>query len=1476
MAEDTAMSKTLQLYANPQMIQASALDQLESQVLGGSPVVDGNNVFTFTTEFNAQCTAGFASAVSRKFESLYPSRAQTFADLYGHMSDFDYEGLYGYPSTTTVELVFERNFIINNAATVDGNTDYRKIILPQYSTFTIGNYKFGIHYPIEIQVRLAYKQNEDGRDTSEIDYDNCIITTQWDLSQTNPLVEYASNILEHRNYIKDGIHLICISVPIYQFEIASHTNDSISNTGFCRKFDYDNKFYVCRVYHKLNSTWEEMSQTYSDIVYDPDNPTAMVRVYPDTNQVSVEIPQIYFSKQLVGTKIKVEIYTTLGNLNVDISTYTSDQFDASFLLDNDRVSESKYSNMLKYVSICQVLPLSNLISSGHDGLSFEELKRRVVNNTEKTLLITADKIASYLKGRGFNAKTYLDNITDRRYLAEKALTDKEGTIVSAGSFNTVFTSRDLLSKYNEETNNTEFVNHDTFKYIDTNTFMVLPSTIYAYDRDTDSAYPMDNEWMAEYNEMSNEDKVNLFNGSICSFSPFHLKVTINNTTPVASYYDMLTPKISNTKFLDENTRTNTQVSIYSSRINYNEDMSGYTLDVMLYQTDNIKSVTIIDPENPNEDNIYCLLRVAMQDGNYTYAFGKPQKQINGHNVISFKLLSDFAIDANDQLILTNFVTAGATSKVKLEDNYELMFFIKPKYASNGIGPHPANIPEFLTNFVWLATQQITIKLGEPINNLLASMYMEPEAEELATYPTTTFSTYNNNVYARYTEEDVNNGTISNGVKVTSDQVGTVKFPLEVVHYAGDVIISNQGANTKGITMSVVNVGSEETTTNVYALDGVYTPNATPFMTFESVEQDPEDHNNAKFTKITENNIDGYAGRKYFCVDKSGKVDYSTLSKTVFLSTGKIIKTEDICEFIVNNISKANTFDEVNDLFTQVTSEGLLSPGTGYPFVLVKDSSSDDSEPEYSKLELGTGSAIYRRDNTVNIDNFSNIKYVDNNGNQQYFDLDALYRFFDSMDIANATSSSIITEWGITTEAYDTLRKIRFPYIKVMNINDGGCVNDLNSYVNTASYVKIKDPESDNLIETSILTKTLRDIQKDLLNPINLYDRVAEVEAAKDSLPEGSVVYVADTEDMINAMFADLPVSDNETKGALGIINTSVDTTTMTEVKSVKWIVCGPSSSRCKSFINSMNTFYGFVQTMYDEKGKLTHYRYLSYVDEEQTKLNLDIDTVNWSMIYQWPWEISIPWIDNKSSLNTKGITAYLNDSSVVISQQAGAAKYEDGTLWSNIASSGDKNYVPIDSAHASTRKVTYNIRMLHADYKLLLSEETEHSTYKSDIITKIRNYFDIMDETKLRLLEGTDLYYSPIRTMGYAKFRGNMGYAIYSDLNIEIGFRLHVESYITADITTKDIIRNNILKIIDAHIATGTISLTAIATEIQAAMGDMIIHVDVLGINGDVNTQTLLRADSSTIPHLGYRLTIGNDRVIRVERNLTLEYSIIN
>lgn len=1374
MVDETAMDKTLQMYANPAMIQTTALDKLSAQVLGGEPVVDGNNVFTFLNEFNAQCTAGFATAVSKKFESLYPSRAQTFEDLYGHMSDWDFEGLYAYPSTTKIQIAFDRNFLIDNAKPVEGEADYRKIVLPEFSTFTIGEYKFGIHYPIEIQIRMVYKQDTEGNSTAEIDYDACNITTQWDLSTVNPLCSYDTNILEHRNYVSGGLTLVCIEVPVYQFVINTQIDDAIANTGYLQKFDYEDKFYVLRVYHKQDGDWQELAQSYSSIVYDPDTVTALVKVFPDLNQVTVEIPQVYFDKGMVGSQIRIDIYTTKGAMNVDISSYTRDQFSASFLFSDDRTSDSTYSDMLKYINTCIVAAINTKITNGNDGISLAELKRRVVDRTEKNLLITPEKITSYLSGRGFTARNYVDNITNRCYMAEKVLTDNDNTIISAGSFNTCFSSTDVKTATDTDTGKQYFVNHDTFRYINDSAFVVLPNTIYKYDETMDTCTPMDNKFVNNLNRMGIDEKITLLNSGIYSFSPFHLKVSITNDVPVAAYYDLLAPKVKNINFPadGENRATSTQISMYNHSIQHlNDGIGSYVFDILLYKTEDIEKVPVIEEEGLKE-NIKVMLRFANEDGIYSYMYGKYMGESEKHDWMRFELETDYVIDANNRLEFTCFTSSGQGVRVDLTQEFEVLFFISKEVFTGEIGKYPNDIPaDIRQNYVWLATQNITLTFGEKIDALMTTVYTQAEDSNPRRYPTTVFATYPSDMYYRWTMADVAAGAKDwRDNPITEDMVGTYKFDpeiqpngLTITHKQGDVIISSTKEELVPLSFMVTTTSAGVSSHEMYALTNKYTQTSKDTNEFAAVEyrvptstdlggyyvdtvSEVEDPTESKRHQITQKIIDE---GKYLYIEKRDPVITREVTDALYFML---------------NIGKNNTVDDKMAMYSVITSapngdqsiENLIRKEH---FIICNSVSEDDPDKAEFKptadwwtTDLGTGKALYRVDPTIDIHSYGNFTHT-RDGREVAFNLTTLQELWNDVD-SFETEALVRAKWGLETTELTLLKKIRFPFIKVVEFSSSDLLDDyIHSEANT---------------------------------------------------------------------------------GHNGYIERYCETTRSGGVSSKKTIF----------------------------------YRYLTH--DENDNLLLDTVTCEWDMVDKWPWELNdgklVRW---STALYAENIFVSMNEkTSVIVSHAEGSVITDEGV-------NSDTYSVPVEDGDETGRKIAYNINMLHLDYKLLYSQEVAHQNYRTSTVETIRSYFTTINETRLRLLEGTTLYYSPIRTMGYAKFKGKNGDALYCDLNISLGFRLHAETFISANQSTKTTIRANALNIVDKHIASGTVSVVDIASELQKAMSDTILHVDVLGINDNQSLQTLLRADTSSIPHLGYRLVKNDNGSIGVERSLTLEYSVI-
>ena len=1431
---DNATEMTLQLYSVPQRIQARALDLLQEKVLDGKEMVDGNNPATFLMEFSATVAAGIVNEVSQSLSTLYPSRAQTIADLYRHMSDYDYVNLFSTPSNTTIEVVLNRDYLIQNAVRY-GNTDYKKIVIPEYSTFKIGEYTFGIYYPIEIQIR-------ESRSNGVIDYDNCLISTQWDLSTENPLMSIETNILENRTYTRDGITMLCITIPIYQFSIDRHQEDAIATTGFSKRYTYNDKFYAARIFHYFEGAWHELAQTLSDVVYDPMVATVKLSVYTDINTLQVDIPQVYFTNNLIGSKIKTYLYTSKGALDVDISEYNADQFSASFLL-NDEVVNDTYSSMLKRIPYCQVLPIAKRISSGSDGLTFEEMRERVVHDSTYTLLITPTDITNYFSDQGFIAKRYLDNLTNRIYLAQKVMTDSAGVTISAGDQVAVFQSTVFHHETNEDTGEVEITNYRTIKYINDRSFMILPTTVYQYDQNTNTVVPMDNKWMDALEDMSAAEKIALLNNNVFTYTPFHLKLTTTNSTPVACYYDLLQPKITHTTFVSENTNVTSQISIYNSSITHLDNgTGGYRFYISLYKTSDMQKVSALG-EDGLTPNITVVLKTTTSDGQSLYMYGQYAGQYQEHDVFVFDFHTSYKIDEDGEIDISSFKSMSSglqtTAMVPLSNEYKIMFFVGRSFISSptaSVGVDSSQFPPDLEagSVVWLATQQFTLELGEALNSLFTNVSVHVEQQQYQTYPTTVYATYTGPVYARYTEADVGSVSSYYGT-ITIDHVGILKYPLELIHDEGEVILSPVYDETipPACTIKVPKVEEEGVDTFKMYLQPIYTATSSPTNVWLPPSEGFKDYDPNNHYKI---------------------------------------EVVDVMKFAIDDITNHNgtvdTFDDLRIQFHDVEVEnedGTVSieratfdPYIGQMFLFVRDISDDLSDPE-NTFSLGDGGAsattgaLYRRNTEYTSFDYSAYQYrLATDTEYHTLTAEVLEQIYNDLDANSGNLQFIQTKYNMTASVVRKLaNEIRRPWIKVINASS---MDQITTYWNNRRIV-------------NTTADVLFDIQSHLsrVAEYGSYEALIEVE---DTIEIGAIVWVADVssqkDSMPDRLIGDLDVSALQTQGAL----------LRKQEESWEWIITGPNKRNCVAHVNATNTFSGFAYliSLNDQP------KYLNLLSYDDTVLNINFDTYTWGEIDHWPWEITSAWVDITTCVNSGVDLDIDKNTSAKISQYGGDVQLDENGNLIGVITDSNGDPVEEDDDYADTRQITYNVRTLQVDYKLTYSTETQHVTYRNDILELLRSYFNTINTARASLLERTEFYYAPIRTMGYAEFKGTNAEVESRSLDITMGFRLYVQDYVANSADNKDAIMNNVLSIIDSHLATGSISTTRLAEEIRESLSDTVQYVENLGINGDPELRILILNESmeECIPHLKQELYLDEANQIKVNRGVTLEYVSID
>lgn len=739
-----------EMLRSPLDIQQKALEELYSRCDGSNYIADANSPFCNLLEFGSSISAACMQEIDNTvIPSIYASRATTFRELSRHISDFDYVDIFSTPANT--QLIFSTDLVTLYDQAIDFNSTYKKAVIPRDTVFTVGSYDFGIYYPIEIQINKL----------------NNNILVLHDVTNEHPLHKLTTNILEHKINTVNGLPFITFSLPVYQFSKSYVSDDTPSATGFSKVYNYNNKFYACRVYtyKPAAGKWIEMAQTTSDTIYDTGTLTAKLNIEPDMNRFSVVVPQVYFSNGLMGTKILVEVYTTQGKLDVDISYLPSTAFSIS--IPNTARDVTEYSNIFKKNPSTQLLPHAVKIVGGSDGITFEEAKTRVINTiSHRTLLITPDDITKYFEDQSFKVTKHLDNISNRIYFCNGSLTDSDGSYIPVTNCTTKITKDIVSSSSDIKTNLSTSVT-------------ILPTAIFRYSKNENSANILDDAAKKALLNLGKETYVNELNTNVYTKIPFHVSVNL----PPAKYatavsYNLFSTEVKSIQFKYDNVDIMSQIAAYAANIIHNDNgAGGYTIRLAVKKSDDLKEVA--------EDDL--LVVAAVKDSLNTWC-GRLVEYVGSdseYDIYDLKLETDYRLEDN-YINFTNLDLYGTNihHMVSLEADWNIVYCIKKDLVPTA--RNDSNIMMGLTDtienaYIGMGRQVLTLHLGHSLDSMIYNICD-------ASWSAQVYKRYEYDEYLTYTEDVYE--TNPDGTLVTT--IVDDKVVLNLLHKAGDVVIDDAG------------------------------------------------------------------------------------------------------------------------------------------------------------------------------------------------------------------------------------------------------------------------------------------------------------------------------------------------------------------------------------------------------------------------------------------------------------------------------------------------------------------------------------------------------------------------------------------------------------------------------------------------------------------------------------------------------------
>lgn len=748
------------LRANPTAMCRLALNALEDASNGTIQLVNATNPLMFLLESAASmASAGMLQdeAVVRK---LYSSNAITEEELYLHMSDKDYLNRFASPARVNFTLLMSLDEIKARAVLLTDGSGVRKLTIPRHTEISIGGMAFTLQHPIDIRVLTT--------DGLSIHYDTSVVTPLYDL-ETNT-VDWA-----YGSYA--GIKFIRMTIPFYQMSILSQIAQLNNLTGLYKEYLFADKFYYCRAFTKntLDTVWTEITTTHTEQVYDPAVATVALKVL--NGKLGVKVPQIYFNNGLIKDSLRLDIYTTKGALDVDLSSYAAGSYSIRWN-DYDSVNDSVYIAPLSVFSGLDVIT-ETAVTGGSNGVTLNTLREQVITNglNNPSLPITKDQLVSSLSAAGYKVVTNIDNVTDRQFIALRGLPRPSNKLTTSGagvSIRLLQSSLVDLVQYSTVKNHGERVT-------------ILPSTLF---KDVEGVITVvtdtERNSLLSYTNTAPDVLANSVNNAKYYYTPFYYVLDISNNLFDVRAYRLDTPAITERDFVAENTPLLVEASSKLQTVILHPSGLGYQLLIEANTNETFKAFDVDQiflqlsfvPPGTNVRNFITGTLVSPLDSQT----GKPA---NGRYIYSFDLLTDFDVNNLNQLVLSDSHAA-----INLSTRFDLSYIIKNHLP---VGATTSDIDAYVNasilpgysstaTYIGATHEQVVIKFGNRLDKLWTRGRTVVSENKYAKYSANIPAVYTENVHERDS---------TGNIKLVWNP-STSDYTVNLLHSIGDPVLDSLG------------------------------------------------------------------------------------------------------------------------------------------------------------------------------------------------------------------------------------------------------------------------------------------------------------------------------------------------------------------------------------------------------------------------------------------------------------------------------------------------------------------------------------------------------------------------------------------------------------------------------------------------------------------------------------------------------------
>lgn len=762
-------SDLLVLPGNPIRGLNYLVDQVEKTWFDQTTSINsGTHPAIFCADLSVSNTYAFLNSLSDAISEVFPEHAINIAQLSRNMSSEQYYGLFGTPATGVVSLVLALPNLINFAPAavdiVNGVTlSYQKLLIPKDTVFDVDGYEFAISNGIEIR----YNKRTG-------------VSVVYDATTNNPFNVIGTNVLKREIRNIRGTDYIIISVPVQQLATAINENvPSTQGSGCSGIINYTDSLYGIRAFITQNGVKSEINVTYDKAVFDPGITTLTIDLNTTNLSYNFAMPDVYIENGLgVGT-ISIYTYTTKGTLSKDFSS--ADTRDYNTVYRDFRYSANnlnQYSAPLTTMGGI-VWKFNSPVEGGSIPTSFSKIKYGVVTGRrQQRQPITENNLEGSVAAAGYSAVLSIDYVTGRLYSLTKELPLQDNKGFNS-SVNCIVGSN-LISGQ-------QLVNSGVV--FDNKTRITIPSGT-MFDVSNEVPVLLNKAQIDTIKAWSFNKLVSNMADLTYSYLPYHYVFDLTNNQATIRTYYLDNPSMGVQSFKQENTNLGIAVAIDSSTIVY--ENNGYTIRIQTLSDDSFKSLqqstigvqmSIANPNSSTWASVRGVLDYRTTDGEFVY---------------KFRLETNFDVDINDQLHLTNFSQYGAIQPdtiVDLTQDFQFVFLQQTTVWNNVIeADQYIDHNLFTTPYNAITHTVITANIGKRLNYLYNRLRPLIGEGQYQRYLVDIPATYSADVYQRNNKGELVFGP--DGKAVLINKQGAVIYnadgTMQLLHRAGDYVKNDQG------------------------------------------------------------------------------------------------------------------------------------------------------------------------------------------------------------------------------------------------------------------------------------------------------------------------------------------------------------------------------------------------------------------------------------------------------------------------------------------------------------------------------------------------------------------------------------------------------------------------------------------------------------------------------------------------------------